>query len=85
MYYGSLAAVAVLLVWLFLTSLVLLVGAEVNAMLEGVGAHEYHDVGEARPACAGECHFVFATSFEFGPRTAAHKASMRALTLRMTT
>jgi membrane protein len=39
-YYGSLAAVAVLLVWLFLTSLVLLVGAEVNAMLEGVGAHE---------------------------------------------
>ncbi len=39
-YYGSLAAVAVLLVWLYLTSLALLLGAEVNAMLEGVGAHE---------------------------------------------
>ena len=33
-------AVAVLLVWLYLTSLALLFGAEVNAMLEGVGAHE---------------------------------------------
>jgi membrane protein len=39
-YYGSLAAVAVLLVWLYLTSLALLFGAEVNAMLEGVGAYE---------------------------------------------
>lgn len=39
-YYGSLAAVAVLLVWLYLTSLALLLGAEVNAMMEGVGAHE---------------------------------------------
>jgi membrane protein len=35
-YYGSLAAVAVLLVWLYLTSLSLLFGAEVNAILEGV-------------------------------------------------
>ncbi len=34
-YYGSLAAVAVLLVWLYLTSLALLLGAEVNAILEG--------------------------------------------------
>jgi membrane protein len=34
LYYGSLAAVAVLLVWLYLTSLSLLVGAEVNADLE---------------------------------------------------
>jgi membrane protein len=33
-YYGSLAAVAVLLVWLYLTSLSLVVGAEVNAQLE---------------------------------------------------
>jgi membrane protein len=40
LYYGSLAAVAVLLVWLYLTSLALLLGAEVNALLEGVGAHE---------------------------------------------
>jgi membrane protein len=36
LYYGSLAAVAVLLVWLYLTSLSLVVGAEVNAQLEGV-------------------------------------------------
>jgi membrane protein len=35
-YYGSLAAVAVLLVWLYLTSLALLLGAEVNAILDGV-------------------------------------------------
>ncbi|MBV9950275.1 MAG: YihY/virulence factor BrkB family protein [Myxococcales bacterium] len=34
-YYGSLAAVAVLLVWLYLTSLSLVLGAEVNAQLEG--------------------------------------------------
>ena len=36
LYYGSLAAVAVLLVWLYLTSLTLVVGAEVNAQLEGL-------------------------------------------------
>lgn len=36
LYYGSLAAVAVLLVWLYLTSLALVLGAEVNAELEGV-------------------------------------------------
>jgi membrane protein len=35
LYYGSLAAVAVLLVWLYLTSLALVIGAEVNAELEG--------------------------------------------------
>jgi membrane protein len=34
LYYGSLAAVAVLLVWLYLTTLSLVVGAEVNAHLE---------------------------------------------------
>jgi membrane protein len=33
LYYGGLAAVAVLLVWLYLTSLALVVGAEVNAQL----------------------------------------------------
>jgi membrane protein len=33
LYYGGLAAVAVLLVWLYLTSLSLVVGAEVNAQL----------------------------------------------------
>ncbi len=36
LYYGSLAAVAVLLVWLYLTSLTLVIGAEVNAQLEGL-------------------------------------------------
>jgi membrane protein len=35
-YYGGLAAVAVLLVWLYLTALTLVIGAEVNAQLEGV-------------------------------------------------
>jgi membrane protein len=35
-YYGSLATVAVLLLWLYLTSLSFIVGAEVNAQLEGV-------------------------------------------------
>lgn len=35
-YYGSLAAVAVLLLWLYLSSLMLVIGAEVNAQLEGV-------------------------------------------------
>jgi membrane protein len=34
LYYGSLAAVAVMLVWLYLTSLSLVLGAEVNAQLE---------------------------------------------------
>lgn len=34
-YYGSLAAVAVLLVWLWLMSLAILLGAELNAQLEG--------------------------------------------------
>lgn len=37
LYYGSLAAVAILLVWLYLTSLSLVVGGEVNAMLEAEG------------------------------------------------
>jgi membrane protein len=36
LYYGSLAAVAVMLIWLYLTSLSLVVGAEVNAQLEGL-------------------------------------------------
>lgn len=36
LYYGSLATVAVLLVWLYLTSLSLVVGAEVNVQMEGV-------------------------------------------------
>ncbi len=34
--YGSTAAVAVLLIWLWLTSLTILVGAELNAQLEGL-------------------------------------------------
>jgi membrane protein len=35
-FYGSLATVAVILLWLYLTSLAFLVGAEVNAVLEGM-------------------------------------------------
>jgi membrane protein len=35
-FYGSLAAVAVLLVWLWLTSLAILAGAELNAQVEGL-------------------------------------------------
>ncbi|MDB4942627.1 MAG: Inner rane protein YihY, formerly thought to be RNase [Labilithrix sp.] len=46
-YYGSLATVAVILLWLYLTSLALLVGAEVNAHIEGMrdasGAAIIHD------------------------------------------
>jgi membrane protein len=34
LYYGSLAAVAVMLLWLYLTSLALVAGAEVNAQFE---------------------------------------------------
>ena len=34
LYYGSLAAVAIMMVWLYLTSLSLVIGAEVNAHLE---------------------------------------------------
>jgi membrane protein len=40
LFYGSLAAVAVLLFWFYLTSLALLVGAELNAQLEGVRDNE---------------------------------------------
>ena len=36
LFYGSVATVAVLLVWLYLTSWALLVGAELNAQLEGL-------------------------------------------------
>jgi membrane protein len=35
-YYGSLTAVAVTLIWLWLTSVAILVGAELNAQLEGL-------------------------------------------------
>lgn len=35
-YYGSLAAVAVLLVWLWLVSIAMLIGAELNSQLEGL-------------------------------------------------
>lgn len=36
LYYGSLAAIAVLLIWLWLMSLAILVGAELNSQLEGL-------------------------------------------------
>jgi membrane protein len=50
-FYGSLATVAVILLWLYLTSLALLVGAEVNAILEGMrepGAAAAHEATEAQ-------------------------------------
>lgn len=40
LYYGSLTAVAILLLWLYLTSVTLVLGAEVNAQLEGVRSPE---------------------------------------------
>jgi membrane protein len=39
LFYGSLATVAVMLLWFSLTSLAFLVGAELNAQLEGVRQH----------------------------------------------
>jgi membrane protein len=36
LYYGSVATVAVMLLWFYLSSLALLIGAEVNAQLEGL-------------------------------------------------
>lgn len=40
-YYGSLAAIAVLLIWLWLVSLAMLIGVELNSQLEGLrDAHE---------------------------------------------
>jgi membrane protein len=48
LFYGSLAAVAILLVWFWLSSLALLLGAELNAQLEGI-----RDLGRsAAPALA---------------------------------
>jgi membrane protein len=43
-FYGSLATIAVVLLWLYLTSLALLVGAEVNAQLEGVRKRAHHPI-----------------------------------------
>ena len=45
-YYGSLAAVAVLLIWLWLMSLAILVGAELNSQLEGLRDELQPDLGE---------------------------------------
>jgi len=47
-YYGSLAAVAVLLVWLWLVSLAILVGAELNSQLEGLRDELLEDANDAR-------------------------------------
>ena len=48
-YYGSLATVAVILLWLYLTSLALLIGAEVNAQLEGSRKHRMTSQHSLRP------------------------------------
>ena len=44
-YYGGLAAMAVLLVWLWLMSLAILFGAELNSQLEGL--RDLDDEGDA--------------------------------------
>ncbi len=46
--YGSLGAVVVLLLWLFLTALVVIIGAEINCELERQTARD-STVGPARP------------------------------------
>jgi membrane protein len=46
--YGSLGGVVVLMLWLFITALVVVLGAELNAALETQTAHDT-TVGEARP------------------------------------
>jgi membrane protein len=51
--YGGLAAVAIFLFWLWLLSLALLVGGEINAQLEGVRdtvQHQRHAPGAVHPA-----------------------------------
>lgn len=44
--YGTLGAVVVLLIWLYLTALVLILGAEINAMLAPSGADNDTDQGD---------------------------------------
>ncbi|MCS6901250.1 MAG: YihY/virulence factor BrkB family protein [Myxococcales bacterium] len=51
-YYGSLATVAIFLVWLYLTSLSILLGAEVNAQLEGL-RDPYHSRLRPKKPLAG--------------------------------
>ena len=46
--YGSLAAVIVILLWLWLTAVIVLLGAEINAEVEHQTAHDT-TIGEARP------------------------------------
>jgi membrane protein len=46
--YGSLAAVVVLMMWLFITALVIIVGAEVNAEMEHQTAKDTTE-GPSRP------------------------------------
>lgn len=54
-YYGGLAAIAVILLWLYLSSLALLVGAEVNAHLErGPESSAGIDTGPSVPALVPE-------------------------------
>jgi len=52
--YGSLAAVAMLLLWLWLLSMALLVGGEVNAELEGVRNRDIDVPSAWRPSEGGE-------------------------------
>ncbi len=51
--YGSIGAVIILLVWLYWSNLILLVGAELNAVLARRNDPEYQDERGMRPAGAG--------------------------------
>jgi membrane protein len=52
-FYGSLATIAVAHLWLYLASLALLVGAEVNAQLEG-----RHEASAVAPTSRGAAHAI---------------------------
>ncbi len=47
--YGSIGGVILLMLWLYWSSLALLVGAEIDAELEEIGAHRRREAGTASP------------------------------------
>lgn len=54
--YGAIGGVIVLMIWLYLTGLVIIIGAEMNAEIEHASAHgkEPHSEGEPRQASKGQ-------------------------------
>lgn len=61
-YYGSLAAVAVLLAWLWICSLALLIGAELNVYLEEQYAVQSRRSSSAPPSSAGSAPLLSRTT-----------------------